>query len=350
MTFNKNRYGQVGTCRMYFDIVQFAKAIGYVKEYGKFRVESDSNPYDFNFSKVGSYEVTESSSTLGFNVTFKSEDSPNRNFSYLVESCNYFGVFGHDFANLDSLKRIKVIGRNEDDSQNTQVFSDIVGGIESYGSGYTIVGIDDFTSTGNIKSIGLEMIAVEQGFSDEIFDLGTISIGRYVDFPHSANLSMNINYNYEGIKSKNTISGRTIQNVNYYKSPDWGNYPKWQHIPEGSTGVDYDVKPVNQNGRRQWDLTWSFLSKESTFPKISEGNMFAHDILDASPDSLSNGTMDDSIVGTMSTLSMGFNLPFIFQPDRTQQDFALVKSDKNLSIQQSAPNLYTMKLKLTEVW
>tara|TARA_R100001594_G_scaffold144018_1_gene192641 strand:+ start:149 stop:1168 length:1020 start_codon:yes stop_codon:yes gene_type:complete len=339
---------------MYFDIVQYSKAIGYVKEYGKFRVESNSdedfNPYDFNFSKVGSYQVTEPSSTIGFNVTFKNQDNANRNFSYLLESCNYFGVFGHDFANLDSLKRIKVIGRNEDDSQNTQVFSDIVGGIESYGSGFTLIGIDDFTSTGNLESIGLEMIAGEQGFDDEIFDLGTISIGRYVDFANSADLSVNLGYSYEGISETTTISGRTIQNVNYYKSPDWGNYPKWQHIPEGSTG-DYDVKQVNQGGRRQWSLKWSFIDKANALPKMTDGNMFAEDIIDSYPDSLSNGTMSDSIIGTMAQLSMGFNLPFIFQPDNTEQSFALVKANqKSISLKQVASGTYDISLKLTEVW
>jgi hypothetical protein len=176
---------------------------------------------------------------------------------------------------------------------------------------------------------------------------------------------MNIKYDYDGIKSKNTTSGRTISNVNYYKPPDWGNYPRWTHISKdvldaaNVTDEDwvnkYDMRTVSGNGRRSWDLTWSFLSKEDTFPKISEGNMFAQ-AMDSikggheSADSLYLGA-SDSIISTMMTLTMGGQIPFLFQPDNTQQDFAFVRiNQKSISIQQSAPNLYTCKLKLTEVW
>ena len=111
------------------------------------------------------------------------------------------------------------------------------------------------------------------------------------------------------------------------------------------------MKQVNQGGRRQWSLKWSFIDKANALPKMTDGNMFAEDIIDSYPDSLSNGTMSDSIIGTMAQLSMGFNLPFIFQPDNTEQSFALVKANqKSISLKQVASGTYDISLKLTEVW
>lgn len=54
---------------------------------------------------------------------------------------------------------------------------------------------------------------------------------------------------------------------------------------------------------------------------------------------------------TLNVLSLGGNIPFLFQPDSTKQEFVKVKlNQKNLSITQTAPELYSVKLRLTEVW
>ena len=187
--------------------------------------------------------------------------------------------------------------------------------------------------------------------NDEI-NVGSLVCGRYFDFPHSANLSMNIKRNYEGIKTKNTISGRSISNINYYKQPHWGDYPAWTNIEAADASDNTDFRPVSQGGRREWDLTWSFLSKEDTFPKTSEDTMAGiYDTSNGAFDGFDGSVHQGNIMGWLTTFTMGLNIPMLFQPDKTKQVFAKVKANqKSISIQQSAPNLYTCKLKLTEVW
>ena len=390
MALSRNRYGQVSTIRAYFDIIQYAKAIGYVKEYRNHsnipQIDPDSTPYDFNPAKVETYLATEddegifTADHIGFNVKFKNYAIENRNFAQLLKAINYYGFFGHNIQTASdvftetSINTYGVAWSDDIVPVSTQVFAGpqtytgIVGDKSDVGNGYTIIGVDDWNHSDHRRFEAIKVyIQSTSGFTDgaDAFNIGAISVGRYMDFPHSANLSMNIKYDYDGIKSKNTTSGRTISNINYYKPPDWGNYPRWTHISSlalqnsaDETGWlnKYDMRTVSGNGRRSWDLTWSFLSKEDTFPKTSEGNMFAHNMEsakldDATADAIHLAAFSDSIIGTMMTLTMGGQIPFLLQMDNTQQDFAFVRiNQKSISIQQTAPSLYTCKLKLTEVW
>ena len=392
MALSRNRYGQVSTIRAYFDIVQYAKAIGYVKNFWNNsntpQIDPDSTPYDFNPAKVETYladNTTDgwsgSSNHLGFNVEFKNYAIENRNFAQLLKAINYYGFFGHNiktasdvFTNT-SLNTYGVEWLYDPEPVSDQIFANpqtytgIVGDRADVGNGYTIIGVDGWDNSDHRRFEAIKVyINSDDGFTHNVdaFNIGAISVGRYMDFPHSANLSMNINYDYgSGIKSKNSTSGRTITNINYYKPPDWGSYPRWTHISSlalqnsaDETGWlnKYDMRTVSGNGRRSWDLTWSFLSKEDTFPKTSEGNMFAHNMEsakldDATADAIHLAAFSDSIIGTMMTLTMGGQIPFLLQMSNTHQDFAFVRiNQKSISIQQSAPNLYTCKLKLTEVW
>ena len=390
MALSRNRYGQVSTIRAYFDIIQYAKAIGYVKEYRNHsnipQIDPDATPYDFKPAKVETYLATEddegifTADHIGFNVKFKNYAIENRNFAQLLKAINYYGFFGHNIQTASdvftetSINTYGVAWSDDIVPVSTQVFAGpqtytgIVGDKSDVGNGYTIIGVDDWNHSDHRRFEAIKVyIQSTSGFTDgaDAFNIGAISVGRYMDFPHSANLSMNIKYDYDGIKSKNTTSGRTISNINYYKPPDWGNYPRWTHISSlalqnsaDETGWlnKYDMRTVSGNGRRSWDLTWSFLSKEDTFPKTSEGNMFAHNMEsakldDATADAIHLAAFSDSIIGTMMTLTMGGQIPFLLQMDNTQQDFAFVRiNQKSISIQQTAPSLYTCKLKLTEVW
>ena len=385
MALSRNRYGQVSTIRAYFDIVQYAKAIGYVSHYGNYnlipQIDSNSNPFDYNPAKVETYQVESDGNLAAFACSFKSKNIiGNRNFAQLVKATNYYGFFGHNLQTSTDLftgTSLGSAGVTDDGLGGTdpwfaggQNYTEIVGDQDNVGNGYTIVGLEGFnqSSPEYFEMLQINIKAADASpFTDtDTFNVGAVSIGRYMDFPHSANLSMNIKYDYDGIKSKNTTSGRTISNINYYKPPDWGNYPRWTHISKealdntGLAGDDwlnkYDMRTVSGNGRRSWDLTWSFLSKEDTFPKTSEGNMFAHNMEsakldDATADAIHLAAFSDSIIGTMMTLTMGGQIPFLLQMSNTHQDFAFVRiNQKSISIQQSAPNLYTCKLKLTEVW
>jgi hypothetical protein len=313
---------------------------------------------------------------MNFSCRFGNYDSStdNRNFAQLIRRTNYFGVFGHNIQTCDtnynraSFCCIGGVGQNS----YPLAYTEIVGTPYSMGNGYSIVGIDKWDQSDSLYFEGLRATVWADTDNDAHFaeetstvNIGTISAGLYMDFPHNTDLNLKINYNYDGVKSKNTISGRTITNVNYHKAPDWGAYPKWTHVPQstiaGGTHTDdtwlnaMDMKQVNATGRRSWDLTFSYLSKSDTFNKSMEGNMFAHNMEEntaiESADTPRFGLTKNNIVGTMMTLSLGGSIPFLFQPDNTKQEFAFVKlNQKNVSINQVAPELYSVKLKLIECW
>ena len=137
----------------------------------------------------------------------------------------------------------------------------------------------------------------------------------------------------------------------YYKQPDWGDYPAWTHIDTATLGanisdISLQFKQVAQGGRRSWKLKWSYLSKEDVFPETTEGSMFG-----VYTNNESTFDVKDNIMGSLMSFSLGGQIPMLFQPDNTKQEFAKVRvNQKSISIQQTGPNLYTCSLKLTEVW
>ena len=62
------------------------------------------------------------------------------------------------------------------------------------------------------------------------------------------------------------------------------------------------------------------------------------------------GTHTDNIVGNFLTFTMGGQIPFIFQPDNTKQEFAICKLDKpSLNINQEANGVYSASMTFREL-
>ena len=349
MALSSSSYGSVSICRLYVDYLQYSKAIGYVDSYELTNLDGDSKSiWDYNPANVQTYTANNSSTVMMWKVNFK---NGNKQFSKFLSTVNYFGALGHDFGNTSAATFAIRMGTDSADAF-VDNGNEIVGSVDSLG--YTLRELASGNNISGLDSIDWLKIYVYNGSyfntGDEV-NVGSLVTGRYFDFPHSANLSMNVKRNYEGITTKNTISGRSISNINYYKQPHWGDYPAWTSV-EATEAADTDFRTVSQNGRREWDLTWSFLSKEDTFPKTSEGTMAGiYDNSTGAFDGFDGSVHQGNIMGSLMTFSMGGQIPMILQVDKTKQEFAKVRiNQKSVSVQQSAPNLYTCKLKLTEVW
>ena len=130
----------------------------------------------------------------------------------------------------------------------------------------------------------------------------------------------------------------------------WGNLGPWELSDGGSTATQV----LAHSSRRTWSLSFSFLSKENTFPKYNALNRYANteDLSDA--DLLL--TEDETLLDSDDFFSQVWNkvgtaLPFIFQPDKDVPEFAICKFTKPISFQQQAPGLYRISnLKIREVW
>ena len=187
-------------------------------------------------------------------------------------------------------------------------------------------------------------------FSDDLESLdvdgvaGSIVIGNYYDMPQAPELSLTMSVEMDGIKNINTMGGTSLTSINYMGPPDWGDRGAWQL-------GDY----INRrNGRRVWDLSWTYLLDSDLMPKNMSDNSYEHSSNTNgaySGDHLGN---DTSFYGQVLNRTMGGRLPFIFQPDKNNSNadqFAICRFDMNdFKYNQVSKNIYNLKLKIREVW
>ena len=170
--------------------------------------------------------------------------------------------------------------------------------------------------------------------TEGIYNIACIVYGGYFDMSHAADLNLTITREYSGVKTIETKSGASLSN-DFGSSPaKWGERAAWQ-IGE---------KDFSTGGRRIWSLSFSFLSESSVFPDnpTAIADTGGWEVDDTTPDFMSE----------VVKKTRGSMLPFIFQPDKdNDSEFAICKFDQNsFSFQQTAPNLYSVKMKIREVW
>ena len=216
---------------------------------------------------------------------------------------------------------------------------------------------------------------------------GSIILGTYYTMPHSPDLNLTMTREMDGVKRIRTKGGADLVNHRYYKPAMWVN-------DEGVGGAAwelYDGTPSNQklsrSGRRTWSLSFNYLQGSDIFPMLSSLNHYGSTSPSGTPYSdtvpaddiwnhiqlnwediaqqwqnlddddpnywwTDNTLLDsDNFYSQVVQKVQGSRLPFIFQPDsNNNNDFAICKFDKSFSFQQTAPNLYSVKMKIREVW
>ena len=162
---------------------------------------------------------------------------------------------------------------------------------------------------------------------------------------------------YGGIKHIETKGGASLSN-DFGSSPSaWGSLGAWElgNYPES-------VK-LGASGRRIWDLSFSYLNSSDVFGSNQHTGMsvWANEVtasdyesadIDAAVGSFNKNILtDDNFYSQVIHRLNGGQLPFIFQPNKDDNtQFAICKFTNNFSFQQTAPNLYSVKMKIREVW
>ena len=357
-------YGSVGTPRIYVDYVQYAKAIGMVDFFYYNDTELEcSNPeglWDFNPSNEVRFTITTVKSEYYFQAHFKD----NIQFKNLVSTTNYGALLGHNVGSLGADRYVESRIRGGYSSHTSILGSD---GKLRRQVGTNIWKINQFQGSfgdmfAHYDELGFKIMdgTAENTFNvGDVFNFNAYSIGRYFDLPHSANLSLNQTISYDGVQTKRTIGGSDLTQVNYLR-PKFGDYTPFQNIDLlGSTDYqqvinDNDFSTAGFQGRRSWDLSFSYISKEDMFPRSYSNNTAGYydydDTQEFDDGGNSTGLYTDNVVNNWLNLTLGGQIPFIFQPDKDKPtDFAIVKMDKNsLQITQQAPMLYQFKVKLVE--
>ena len=373
-----DNYGSVATPRIFVDYIQYAKAQGMIRDfsYNTTRVSSNNSEalWDMNPTNVAEFTIIDagdgSFSAGNFMANFKyaGDDAAGLQFRNLISTANYGALLGHNIGLFDPNRYVESRVRDGAASHTS-----IVGHNTCKNNiGYNIWKINHFVSGGNpiedltfFDRLGFKINKGTGGVEWSVGDvirMGAFSTGRYFDLPHSANLSLNQTISYDGVQTKRTIGGSDLTQINY-KRPKWGDFSPWTHIDLGSytdQGInpqqameDQDYSTAGFQGRRSWDLSFSYISKDDMFPRIFSNNTGGY--YDNNTSSFDDGDTDggmykDNVVNNWLNVTMGGQISHILQPDNDKpNDFAIVKMAKNsLQITQQAPSLYEFKVKLIE--
>ena len=182
--------------------------------------------------------------------------------------------------------------------------------------------------------------------------LGSLLFGKYYDFPQNADLSETFSIDY-GIKQKQTISGQTISTANWTKPNNWITEPFGLSEQFKDRGDNFS----RRSGRRTWNISFDSLAPNKVMnqnPMLNSNMWKAQDnhstygVDNQSEYNINNSTdMFTNIVHR----TMGGHLPMVMQLDKnvfSPESFVIVRLDSSFKINQKNPNLYNIKMKLTE--
>ena len=194
--------------------------------------------------------------------------------------------------------------------------------------------------------------------------IGSIIPGTYYDMPQSANLSLSLSYEYDGVKKITTKGGSELSYNRYTSGRKWGDLGAWE-LYDGNPNTYVYENPVvtsslGRSGRKSWDLKFSFMDDGDlwgsnqlvSFVQLdsrelddgdTQDNAYSYNILN-----------DDNFFSQVWHKTRGDVLPFIFQPDNSNNkpdQFFIAKFKNNsLKATQSAFNVYDISLTIEEVW
>jgi len=203
-------------------------------------------------------------------------------------------------------------------------------------------------------------------------------VGRIFDFEHSPDMKITMERDSDGIQVQKTLGGTDITNISYLGPPSWpmaGN--PWTLTPTNTTsnspGVAVPPLLGARMGRRKWNLKFSMLSDHIFSDNIHSGlfslnestTLFGADTTDAAgyvsgDDVTEDGSNefksdiwdDSSFMGLVYQKTMGFSLPFLWQPDsnnNSPDQFCLAKIE-NFKMRASSFKKYDISFTVREIW
>ena len=170
--------------------------------------------------------------------------------------------------------------------------------------------------------------------------ISSVVAGTYFDFPVNPDLSLSLEYQYDGFKETTTRGGSTIINKFFSKPPLWGNGLGAWELGGGAAH--------SKSGRRIWNLNWSYLSDSAIWPTN------AHLVNNDDENSTTNTLLDNDTIQRCIHLCNGGEIPFLFCSDGDnirQDNMAIARFDmKSFKFSQVSMNTYNCKIRIKEIW
>ena len=335
-------YSVPGTPRVYIDNVLFARSIGMPLSV------TTGNKLLWDMDPVRTVNFSGSvSQVIKSEITF--DQSVNNAFSNLLNSSNYFAVLNHNLSTGSGSTTSISLTYND----NVEETSHSIDGTVATTDDIIIGDIDsDITSDGFIlQSIELsgesdEFTQLDVNFTtpaeDYSYNIGCFSLGTYLDFPVSPDLSVKMGYSHEGVQSKRTIAGKDLTHVSYSGAPNWGELPPFTITDQYNENVYFSGAGLT--GRKTWDMKFSYVDKTDMFNAVQSGS---------SAGTYTSGGFAEtsSIIGTYLSRTLGGKLKHTLQPNRDKDEFYMVKLDQgSTKIKQVTSGVYAIALKFVQVW
>ena len=395
----------VGTPRFYVDIIQFAgktKPQFFINRPGQHQGQLINQWY--NSDEFDTYLGTNPSTgkikdgkimALGLDVQTNLDiEKPPYNSDYysyvfsmpfdtrlFMKKQIYFAALGHNFKTT-GIKNLKYGFGNLMVSQGSapDLYDLEEHSLLNICNGGTVIDFDGFSIGYNEDGISEEdkthlglFFEYDSSWALDWDDLyiHKLSIGNFYDMPKSPNLSLTVENISDDKSSVNTISGNTITN-SMGRIKQWGDLPQWT-LRDPYTGTTAFPSPragygkeTGEYKRRGWNLSWSYMSDNSLMGANQLLSNVAYTTTGYNSEDLHTNESGqllafdydlmthDNFFSQVWHKSLGGTLPFIFQPDNTNNSpdaFAICKIVENsLKITQSAYNVYDISLKIEEVW
>ena len=325
-------YQNVGTPRFYLDLPSYLRSIG--------QDISNDNYLGLNCSIM--QQVNDSSLSFEWNDNLGWNDLGN-------SSQSYFGVLNHNLSDNDLNISLNA-SSNEDILNASSNESDL----SVFNKGCSLIifnADDDFSNSVAVNIPGATNAGV-----------GCFTFGYYYDMPNSADLDLTMETEFDGYDSVQTLGGSTITNVRYNGSPFWFDLDD-NKVEPFSVGQSNGL--FKRAGRRNWSLSFSYMSDKNLFASNFMSNNYLEtssdydsDDITSDADGNSNSVFRNNLLNDNSFTSVmqkiGNGQKFIFQPDNTNNNpdqFAICVLDQDsLSIKQTAFKVYDISLKIREVW
>lgn len=183
--------------------------------------------------------------------------------------------------------------------------------------------------------------------------LGDTSIGWTYEMPHSPDLSLKLGYVNESIKTQQTKGGHTLTSSGWSEPPYWLNMPQWM-TKDSYTPIE-SYKGFTPSARRTWDLSFSYLDDTDMLKRDYPGDTnVEHGVFDGrgfTNDNFSTIGIGNTFFSKVVHGTANFKLPFIFQPNKDVNEFAICRVNSNsFTIEQVANNVYNVSMRLTETF
>ena len=382
---------QVKTPRFYVDMPTFLHATGQLgwdlseKGGAELLYMNPSNPF---------MRFEDSDSTLFLSGT--SGNTPKTAFPM-----NFCALLNHNFASDSNY--LKIVGYHGfDDANSINFANEWVNPTQILNSNFTADGENNYidpeyngTTIWSFNTIDKYwrsfLISAPNGDYDDSVShqLGSLVVGKYWDAPNSPDLNLTMSRRFDGIKKQKTIGGKTLANIYYDGPTEWTmNHPSdgtYKYPPfELDFSQTYSSDPIMQEnqfnqsaksglgrkGLRSWKLTFSYISEDDMWTAYESSSRAPFEYtedgeINAITDSAiptdngvevsyaNNPMLSDDSFNFVWNCTLGGTLPFIFQPDNTNNNpdqFSICNFRGNsLSVTQVAHNTYKLSITIDEV-